>query len=229
MKIDLHCHTEASVDCVTPLAAIPARCRQQEIRVQAITDHNEVWGAQELQKMVASEPEEEKSPLSIIVGEEVTTREGEIIGLFLQEKIPPGLSAVETVDQIKQQGGLVLLPHGFDRWKRGRLRPEALAQIANDIDIVETFNARISFSRYNRKAIQWAKDHEVVNSAGTDAHRLADIGVAWAEVPDEPITNPQELLHLLENGQVMGEWTHPVVAFIKKMYVHTKHRLLPST
>lgn len=227
MKIDLHCHTEASIDCITSLAAIPARCRQQEIRVQAITDHDEVWGAQELQKMVAAE--EEKPSLSIIVGEEITSLEGEIIGLFLKEKVPPDLSAVETVARIKRQDGLVLLPHGFDRWKRGRLRPEALAQIANDVDIVETFNARISFSRYNRRADKWAKDHEVVNSAGTDAHRLADIGIAWAEVPDKPINGPQDLLKFLENGEVMGEWTHPVIAFIKKMWGQTKQRLLPST
>ncbi len=228
MKIDLHCHTEASIDCITPLAAIPSRCRQQEIRVQAITDHDEVWGAQELQKMVAAQKATEP-PLSIIVGEEVSTLEGEIIGLFLKEKVPPGLSAVETVARIKQQDGLVLLPHGFDRWKRGRLRPEALVQIANDVDIVETFNARISFSRYNRRAAKWAKDHEVVSSAGTDAHRWADIGVAWAEVPDKPIHHPQDLLHVLENGEVMGEWTHPVIAFIKKMWVQTKYRLRPST
>ena len=141
MRLDLHCHSEASADCVTPLASFPARCRARGIRVQAITDHNEVWGAQKLKEMVQNSGADD---LTIIVGEEVSTREGEIVGLFLNEKIPAGLSPEETVAAIKNQGGLVLLPHGFDPLKRHRLKPEALERVQNDIDIVEVFNARIS-------------------------------------------------------------------------------------
>ena len=111
MRIDLHCHSEASADCITPLTAFPQRCLQRDIRIQAVTDHNEIWGAQKLQEMVAGQG----APLTIIVGEEVSTNEGEIVGLYLTEKIPAGLTPEETVDRIVDQGGLVLLPHGFER------------------------------------------------------------------------------------------------------------------
>jgi len=130
MRIDLHCHSEASADCRTPLAAFPGRCKARGITVQAITDHNEIWGAQQLQEMTLG------SELTVIVGEEVSSRDGEIIGLFLREKIPAGLSAEETVERIKAQGGLVLLPHGFDPLKRYRLTRLALERIAGQIDIV---------------------------------------------------------------------------------------------
>ena len=160
MKIDLHCHTEASADCSTPLALFPARCRERGVRVQAITDHNEIWGAQKLQEMVEEEAIKKAGfPLTIIVGEEVSTTHGEIIGLFLKERIPAGMSPKETVASITEQGGLVLLPHGFDPLKRWRLQPAALETIEDQIDIVETFNARISQLRWNQAAVDWTKAH----------------------------------------------------------------------
>ena len=119
MKIDLHCHSEASADCSTPLELFPARCRERGVWVQAITDHDQIWGAQKLQEMVEEEKIKKAGfPLTIIVGEEVSTLYGEIIGLFLKEKVPAGMSPKETVAAIKEQGGLVLLPHGFDPLNR---------------------------------------------------------------------------------------------------------------
>jgi hypothetical protein len=224
MKIDLHCHSEASTDCLSPLTEFPARCREQGLRVQAITDHNEVWGAQKLREIVAAETGAE-TPLTIIVGEEVSTRDGEIIGLFLEEKIPRDLSAAETVARIREQNGLVLLPHGFDPLKSGRLHPDALEEIAGEIDIVEIFNARISFPRYNRKAAEWARHHQAPASAGTDAHRLEDVGAAWTETPERPIEQPVDLLAALQEGRVKGEWTHPVLAFIQKKIGQWRVRL----
>jgi len=226
MRIDLHCHTEASADCLTPLSAFPARCREQVIEVQAITDHNEIWGAQKLQEIAAEAPAEEGDPpLTIIVGEEVSTLEGEIIGLFLKEKVPAGIPAVEAVARIKAQEALVMLPHGFDPMKRWRLRPSAREEIAGAIDIVETFNARLSLPRYNRRAAEWAQAHDIPACAGTDAHRLADVGIAWAEMSDRSIRVPQDLLLALAEGEVVGQWTHPVLAFIKKRYDQWKYRL----
>jgi predicted metal-dependent phosphoesterase TrpH len=226
MKIDLHCHSEASADCSTPLTLFPARCRERGVRVQAITDHNEIWGAQKLQEMVEEEKIKKAGfPLTIIVGEEVSTIHGEIIGLFLKEKIPAGMSPAETVAAITEQGGLVLLPHGFDPLKRWRLQPAALETIEDEIDVVETFNARISRPRWNQAAVDWAKQHEVPMSAGSDAHTLADIGSAWVEVPVQPIQNPEELLKALGAGVPVGEWTHPVVAFVYKFWDRSLRRL----
>ncbi|HET6823289.1 MAG TPA: PHP-associated domain-containing protein [Anaerolineales bacterium] len=226
MKIDLHCHTEASADCSTPLKLFPARCRERGVWVQAITDHDQIWGAQKLQEMVEEEKIKKAGfPLTIIVGEEVSTIYGEIIGLFLKEKIPAGMSPKETVAAIKEQGGLVLLPHGFDPLKRWRLQPAALETIEDEIDIVETFNARISQLRWNQAAVDWSKLHGARMSAGSDAHTLADIGSAWVEVPVRQVKTPQDLLTALESGVPVGEWTHPVVAFAYKFWDRSLRRL----
>ena len=226
MKIDLHCHTEASADCSTPLELFPARCRERGVWVQAITDHNEIWGAQKLQEMVEEEKIKKAGfPLTIIVGEEVSTIHGEIIGLFLKEKIPAGMTPRETVDAITEQGGLVVLPHGFDPLKRWRLQPAALETIEDEINVVETFNARISQLRWNQAAVDWAKRHGVPMSAGSDAHTLSDIGSAWVEVPVQKIQTPQHLVKALAAGVPVGEWTHPVVAFAYKFWDRSLRRL----
>jgi predicted metal-dependent phosphoesterase TrpH len=226
MKIDLHCHSEASPDCSTPLVLFPARCRERGVRIQAITDHNVIWGARKLQELVEEERiKKAGAPLTIIVGEEVSTTQGEIIGLFLREPVAAGMSPKETVIAIKEQGGLVLLPHGFDPLKRWRLQPAALETVADRIDIVETFNARISQVRWNQAAVDWSRLHNLPMSAGSDAHTLADIGSAWVEVPVQSIQTPQDLLRALQSGVPVGEWTHPVIAFAYKLWDRSLRRL----
>lgn len=226
MKIDLHCHSEASPDCSTPLVLFPARCRERGVRIQAITDHNVIWGAKKLQELVEEERiKKAGAPLTIIVGEEVSTTQGEIIGLFLREPVAAGMSPKETVIAIKEQGGLVLLPHGFDPLKRWRLQPAALETVADRIDIVETFNARISQLRWNQAAVDWSRLHNLPMSAGSDAHTLADIGSAWVEVPVQSIQTPQDLLRALQSGVPVGEWTHPVIAFAYKLWDRSLRRL----
>ncbi|HLE15517.1 MAG TPA: PHP domain-containing protein [Anaerolineales bacterium] len=226
MRIDLHCHSQASHDCSTPLTSIPVRCRKRGIHVQAITDHNQIWGAQELKAMVESETESGQPALTIIVGEEVSTSEGEIIGLFLKEKIEEGLSPEDTVEQIIAQGGLVLLPHGFDPLKRWRLTPAALERVADAINIVEAFNARVSRATWNRVAAEWAQARRLPMSAGTDAHTIADIGVAWVEVPRSPVGSPAELLAALIGGKPSGLRTHPVKAYVYKLWDRTWRRVI---
>lgn len=154
----------------------------------------------------------------IIVGEEVTTREGEIIGLFLEEKIPTGLSPEEVVSRIREQGGLVLLPHGFDPLKAHRLSPAARERIADDIDIVEVFNARVSHPRRNTQASQWAAERDLPASSGTDAHIVSALGTSWVETPERDIDGPGALLEALRAGTVSGTWTHPVAAYAYKLW-----------
>jgi predicted metal-dependent phosphoesterase TrpH len=225
MKIDLHCHTEASHDSSTPLELIPNRCLSREVSVQAITDHDQIWGAQKLKSMVEDEKEAGWHSLTVIVGQEISTSEGEIIGLFLEEAIPPGLSPEQTVEQIQNQGGLVLIPHGFDPMKRWRLRPEALERIAGAVDIIETFNARISNIRWNQAAVAWSQERDVLMSAGSDAHTLAEIGSAWVEIPLRTIQGPKDLMDALRGGKPVGDWTHPVVAYVYKVWDRTMRKM----
>ena len=218
MKIDLHCHTEASPDCSTPIDLIPDRLIATRVYVQAITDHNQIWGALKLKELVESKFKQAEKPVHVIIGEEISTTEGEIIGLFLNDRINAGLSSEETVLAIQEQGGLTLIPHGFDPWKRFRLLPEARERIIRSIDIIETFNARISNLRWNQAAVDWAKSNDLLMSAGSDAHRLADIGTAWVEAPYRQVVTANDLALALERGIPTGVWTHPILAYIKKMW-----------
>ena len=218
MKIDLHLHTEASFDCVVPLPELLERLTVRGINVQAVTDHNEIWGAQKLQALADERRKTHPDTPQIIVGEEVSTLEGEIIGLFLSEQIPRDLSPEETVARIRAQGGLVLLPHGFDPLKKKRLKPEALERLAGEIDLVESFNARISRPKWNRAGAAWAEAHGLPKSAGSDAHTLADVGDAWAETPFQDVSTPAGLLAALRAGEVSGNWTPPLLAFAYKVW-----------
>lgn len=216
MRADLHCHTEASNDCQTRLTDVPNRCRSQNIQVQAITDHNVIWGAQQLQARVRDEGPPVR--LSIIVGEEVSTRQGELIGLFLQEVVPAGLNADETAELIHAQGGLVLLPHGFDPLKRHRLRSEVRERLADHIDIVESFNAQVSAPHWNQMAEVWATQHHLPISGGSDAHTLTQIGRGWVEADDCSVHQPDDLIEALWSGAVGGKWVHPVRSFLNKVW-----------
>jgi diacylglycerol kinase (ATP) len=224
MRLDLHCHSEASHDCVTPIAQFPQRLLDRGINVQAITDHDQIWGAQKLKEMVESRPEW-RERLTIIIGEEISTTEGEIIGLFLTEVIPPRLSPEETIARIKSQGGLVSLPHGFDPLKRHRLKPDAFRRVADQFDIVEGFNARISNRKWNEAASKYAADHKLMIACGTDAHTWQDIGCAASEAPYRAIHGPADLVAALATSKIEGTWTHPVPAFINKMVYKVRRRL----
>ena len=216
MRVDLHCHSEASFDCHTSLRPLGLRAVARGISVLAITDHNTIDGATELKRLTETDPA--LADLEVIVGEEITTTQGEIIGLFLEEEIPRRITPQDAVAAIRAQGGLVLLPHGFDPFKGGRLDPVARNEIADEIDIVETFNRRISFPRYNRAAAAWARAHDKDVSAGSDAHTLGEIGRAWLEVPDGPVGTPADLLAALPDGKIAGQWRQPMLAFVQKVW-----------
>ena len=226
MRLDLHVHTEVSHDCRTKLRDIPLWMLRTNTRVIAITDHDQQRGGPELASIVADLGL--GSRLSIIPGEEVTTSEGELIGLFLKERIPPQLTPEETVHEIKAQGGLVMLQHGFDPLKRYRLRPEATLRIADSIDIVETFNSRLSHHRWNKRAALWASEKKLPICAGSDAHTLQDIGEAWVETPFRLIHSPEALLDSLKAGVIGGRWTHPVYAYGRKQWRVLSERLQRS-
>ena len=224
IKIDLHCHTEASKDCKIPIELFPKLLRDRQVRVQAITDHNEIWGAVKLKELIENNSNNEKISITVIVGEEISTKNGELIGIFLQERIEPGLSVDEIVERIQEQDGLVLLPHGFDPFKRWRLRTEARRRIAKDIDIVETFNAHVSRPYFNHRAVKWALKHSVIMSAGSDAHTVPKVGNAWVEVPIQLIQNPQDLLMALQEGEPTGIWSNPIFAYIYRIWSHYVHK-----
>lgn len=209
MRLDLHSHSLASYDCDTPLELIAPACKVAGIDVLAVTDHNEIWGALELAEHTTPD-------LQIIVGEEVYTTEGEIIGLFLTELIPRGLTPEQTLERIHAQGGIALLPHGFDPLKPSRLTPAARARVAAQLEIIEGLNGHVSWTGWNTQAALWGNLNGKPLSAGSDAHRAKDLGSVYVETPTRTINGPADLLEALKNGNLHGRWRNPVVSFIKE-------------
>jgi predicted metal-dependent phosphoesterase TrpH len=201
IRADLHVHTCCSTDCLTPLERIIERCLKLGINCIAVADHNTVSGALRLRKI---------APFKVIVAEEVLTLAGEIMGLFLSETLPGGLSPQEAISGIRKQGGLVAIPHPFGRslpWKINALvSPEILSQV----DIIEVFNSRTPLSSSIARAAKLADDTGKAASAGSDAHTLGEIGRAYVEMPD--FEGPDEFLASLAHGTIFGQkssyWPH---------------------
>ncbi len=200
IRADLHVHTCYSGDSrTTPEQAI-ARCESVGINCLAVTDHNRIGGALEMQKI---------APFPVIVAEEIHTRNGEVIGFFMQEEIPKGLPVDETVRLIKEQGGLVGVPHPFDNLRQSALQRCSLEQILPQIDIIEGFNARVLIGRHNTIAQQFAREHGLPASAGSDAHTVGEIGSAYVEMPE--FGNKEEFLAALLQGKIVGRVSPPWV------------------
>jgi predicted metal-dependent phosphoesterase TrpH len=193
MRMDMHVHSCGSFDCLNDPHALVARARERRLDRVCITDHNEIAVALELRAV---------APDLVIVGEEVKTAEGvDITGLYMKERIPKGTPAVETCERIREQGGLVYVPHPFARGKGGSGR--ILERVEHLIDIVEGFNARIHDPALNRRAVAWAAARDLPAGAGSDAHTLREVGRAWVELPpfaDEPAA----LLHALRQATLHG-------------------------
>ncbi len=160
IDVDLHMHTDHSHDCATPVEVLLATARAQGLGAIAVTDHNEISGALEARAQAAES--DAHPPVKVIVGEEVKTADqGEVIGLFIEEKIPRGLSLAETVAEIKRQGGLVYVPHPFDRM-HSVPDYEHLLTILDDVDAIEVFNPRVAISAFNDEAERFAAKYRIV-------------------------------------------------------------------
>ena len=193
---DLHMHTDHSPDCATPVDVLLETARDRGLGAIAITDHNEISGALE-----AREVAEEMDGIKVIVAEEVKTAdEGEVIGLFLEEKIPRGMSMAETIAEIKRQGGLVYVPHPFDRL-HSVPDYEHLLKIVEDIDILEVFNPRIAFSAFNEEAERFAAKYRIVPGAGSDSHVAQGLGSVAIRLHD--FEGPEEFLEAMRDADIV--------------------------
>ncbi|HWI22190.1 MAG TPA: PHP domain-containing protein [Baekduia sp.] len=195
IDVDLHMHTDHSNDCATPVEHLLATAREQDFGAIAITDHNEVSGAFEGLQMAAD------FGVKVIIGEEVKTgSQGEVIGLFLQEKIPRGLTLRETVDEIKRQGGLVYVPHPFDRM-HAVPDYEHLLTIVEDIDAIEVYNPRVAIGSFNEEAERFAAKYRIVRAAGSDAHVAAGLGSVRVRMRD--FSSPEEFKESLRSAEIL--------------------------
>jgi len=193
LKADLHVHSEYSVDTSMSVKKILDRCLKVGINCVAIADHDEVQGGLEMQKI---------APFPVIVAEEIMTTNGEIMGMFLSERIPGGISAEEAIRRIKEQGGLVCIPHPYDRARYAALEKGFPRELLTQVDIIEIFNARATPLADWDKAKQTAEEFGLLRSAGSDAHTPGEIGNAYVEMPEW--TTKEEFRAALAQGEVYG-------------------------
>ncbi len=189
---DLHCHSAYSFDSLSKPADLVRVAIERGLTHLAITDHERIEGAQAARDLAPPE-------LTVIVGEEIRSADGDVVGLYLERAVPPGLSALETVAAIHEQGGLAGIPHPFDRFRASGLAslPEdRLTEVAAAIDYVETWNARVPSAATNERARDFAVTHGLPGVASSDAHTLIEVGVASTRLAG-PITGPAELLAAL--------------------------------
>ncbi len=205
VKVDMHCHTRLSSDSLNDPRKLVEAAASRGMGALCVTDHNGLANALALSRM-------DDLPIPVIPSEEVKTAEGEIIGYYLSEVVPRRLTPEETVKRIKGQGGLVCVPHPFDSLRTGsRLQTPALERLvaAGMVDILEVFNARAVKEEDNRRALEFAREHGLAMSAGSDAHTLMEVGRAYVEV--RPFSGPEEFLEALRGGTVHGALTSTLI------------------
>ncbi len=195
IEVDLHMHTDHSTDCATPVEVLLETARDRGLGAIAITDHNVVSGALEARRIAA-----EMGDLKVIVAEEVKTAEqGEVIGLFLEEKIEKGMTMAETIAEIRRQGGLVYVPHPFDRF-HSVPDYEHLLEIVEEIDVLEVFNPRVAVGEFNEEAKRFASKYRIVPGAGSDSHVAQGLGSVRVRIHD--FDGPAEFLEAMRDADI---------------------------
>jgi predicted metal-dependent phosphoesterase TrpH/glycosyltransferase involved in cell wall biosynthesis len=193
IHVDLHMHTDHSPDCATPVGTLLDTAKRVGLGAIAITDHNEVSGA-----LAARE---RADGIKVIVAEEVKTADqGEVIGLFIEEKIPRGMTLQETIAEIRRQGGLVYVPHPFDRM-HAVPDYEHLLDVVEEIDAIEVFNPRVAFSAFNEEAARFAAKYRIVAGAGSDSHVAQGLGSVKIKMRD--FDGPEEFLESLRDADIV--------------------------
>jgi hypothetical protein len=213
LKADFHIHTKYSMDCRNELEDIVKRCQKLGLNCIAIADHDAVEGGLELQKI---------APFKVIVAEEVQTYNGEVMGMFLKKRIASGIPLQQAIAAIKEQGGLVNIPHPFDPMRGLRLNADEFNKLAPQIDMIEVFNARVPTTQTNTKAENFAREHNLPGTAGSDSHSIAEMGSVAVAMND--FTTPAEFLAALRTATIEGKRASPFVHFhstvakIKKIF-----------
>ena len=226
--IDLHCHTSASFDSLATPRSVVRAAASRGLTHLAVTDHDRIDGA--LRARDAA-PEE----LTVIVGEEVKTADGDLIAVFIENLVPPGLSASETIAAIRDQGGLVGVPHPFDRLRGyGRKSGADLAAIAEAVDWIEAYNARVIGGSANERAALFAREHGLPGICASDSHTVMEVGISYNAVAGD-MSTPAGLLAALNRVEMhphrasyyVRAWT-PLAKIIQSARGNGRRRAQPA-
>ena len=193
--VDLHCHTSVSFDSLASPEAVVRAAATRGLTHLAITDHDRIEGALRARD---SAPE----GLTVIVGEEIKTADGDLIAVFLERAVAPGMPARETIAEVRAQGGLVGIPHPFDHFRGSMLKDPRLEAMASLVDWVEAHNARVMGGSGNERAAAFALEMGLPGIAVSDAHSVVEVGVAYIAVDGDPST-PEGLMAALTNVELV--------------------------
>ncbi len=211
VRAEFHCHTRFSKDSLNNIHYVLDVCQRRDIDRIAITDHNTIAGA-----LIAKELDPER----VIVGEEIKTTQGEILALFVKQEIPAGLQPLEVIARLRDQDAFISVSHPFDIARSGHWELENLLKIAPLIDAVEIFNSRCGRTIYNNRAQEFAHQHHLLGTAGSDAHSLVEIGRATFQLPN--FHDAESLRHALKNGKLQGRLSAPWVHLSSRYAVWRK-------
>jgi predicted metal-dependent phosphoesterase TrpH len=211
LNVEMHCHTYHSKDSLMSPEALLRACDRRGIDLVAVTDHNSIAGALEAARL---------DPARVIVGEEILTTEGEILGYFMQEEIPSGLPPQEVVQRLKDQGAVISVSHPFDLTRGCRWAPGTLEALLPLLDALEVFNARCWSDEPNNRAAALAGESGLAGTAGSDAHFPGEVGQAYLSMP--AFVDAQSFRSGLSKAEVRGRRSIPLVHLLSRYAVIRK-------
>lgn len=217
---DFHVHTRSSRDSLMREDRLIRLALERGLTHVAVTNHNNVEGAEAVRDRVIAQGLEDR--LHIILGEEVSTSDGEVVGIFLTETIAPGSSAEATADAIHAQGGLVSIPHPYDPLRRSHIREEPLLRLADagKIDAIEVFNSRVTFARHNQEAADLAARYGIPGIACSDAHSGLEVAMSFNALP--AFDNAEELRAALRENEWHGSRSTKLIHLTTRWAVASK-------
>jgi len=208
LRTEFHCHTMYSKDSLTPPRRLLESCRRKQIDRVVVTDHDTIAGALQAKEI---------DPERVIVGEEIMTTRGEILAAFMIREIPPGLTPEETIGRLREQDAFISVSHPFDAMRRGGWDEPDLLAIAPLVDAIEVFNSRCVRPSYNRQAAEFASQHDLAGTVGSDAHAPLELGRSVLML--EPFADSDGLRRVIRQArahtQLSPPWFHLISRYAK--------------
>jgi hypothetical protein len=211
LRVEFHCHTIHSPDSLTRPAALLAACARKKIDRVVITDHNTIRGALEARAL---------DPQRVIIGEEIQTREGELLAAFVQEEVPKGLPPAEAITRLRHQGAFISVSHPLDAHRGWRL--EALQEILPLVDALEVFNSRCVEAVFNTRAEAYARQHNLPGTVGSDAHTTRELGRSVLLLPD--FNSADSLRQVLPQAKFQTRLSSPLI-HLSSVYARERKRM----
>ncbi len=215
IKVDFHCHTHYSSDSLQTPAQLVKTARNKGLQKVVVTDHNSILGALEAKQI---------APDLVIIGEEVKTSEGELLAVFVSEKVPKGLDPMEAIQRLKAQNAFISVSHPFD-FTRSGWKLETLKKLAPYFDAIEIFNARCLLLKQNQLAVEFAHLYNLPGTAGTDAHLSAELGRTVTVLPS--FSNTDELRSAIREATYQTHLS-PYWVHFGSMAAHFIKKLIPN-